>query len=110
MTMDDLDAMATLLGDEDVTRFYPRPKTRAEAQAWIEWTRDNYARDGFGLWVVEDTNGEFLGDCGLTWQTLDGTEDLEIRTTLFRPARGRALPPRARVRVATSPGAAGSSA
>jgi RimJ/RimL family protein N-acetyltransferase len=78
MTMDDLDAMAALLGDADVMRFYPRPKTRAEARAWIEWTLGNYARDGFGLWVIEDPDGEFLGDCGLTWQTLDGAEDLEI--------------------------------
>jgi RimJ/RimL family protein N-acetyltransferase len=78
MTMDDLDAMAGLLDDEEVMRYYPRAKTRAEARGWIEWTRDNYARDGFGLWVVEDTKGEFLGDCGLTWQTVDGQEDLEV--------------------------------
>ena len=54
MTMDDLDAMTGLLGDEEVMRFYPRPKSRAEAQAWIEWTLGNYARDGFGLWVIEE--------------------------------------------------------
>ena len=91
MTMDDLDAMATLLGDEDVMRFYPRPKTRAEARAWIEWTHDNYARDGFGLWVVEDTDGEFLGDCGLTWQTLDGAEDLEIGYHVVPARQGQGI-------------------
>ena len=78
MTMDDLDAMAALLGDEEVMRFYPRAKSRAEAQAWIEWTLGNYARDGFGLWVIEDGDGEFLGDCGLTWQTIDGETELEV--------------------------------
>jgi len=70
--------MAGLLGDKDVMRHYPRPKTRDEALAWVRWTLDNYARDGFGLWVLEDENGDFLGDCGLTWQTLDGREELEI--------------------------------
>ena len=30
MTMDALDVMAGLLGDEDVMRFYARPKSRAE--------------------------------------------------------------------------------
>jgi len=78
MTLDDLDAMADLLGDEEVMRFYPRPKSRPEAQAWIEWTLGNYARDGFGLWVIEDGEGEFLGDCGLTWQTIDGGTQLEV--------------------------------
>src|SRR4051812_1668053 len=88
MTMDGLDAMAGLLGDEEVMRYYPRAKTRAEARGGIEWTRDNYARDGFGLWGVEDTKGEFLGDCGLTWQTVDGQEDLEVGYNIV-PGRQR---------------------
>ncbi len=88
MALSDLDAMAGLLGDEDVMRYYPRPKTRAEAQAWIEWQLENYAHDGFGLWVIEDVDGEFLGDCGLTWQTVDGQTDLEIGYHVI-PARQR---------------------
>ena len=84
-------AIAGLLGDERVMRYYPRPKTRAEARAWIEWTRANYARDGFGLWVVEDTNGEFLGDCGLTWQTVDDQEDLEIGYHILPARQGQGL-------------------
>lgn len=59
-------------------RYYPQPKTREESKRWIEWTLANYARDGFGLWVIEDDSGEFLGDCGLTWQSVDGQQDLEI--------------------------------
>jgi RimJ/RimL family protein N-acetyltransferase len=78
MLLSDLDVMAGLLGDAEVMRYYPQPKTRNEAQQWIEWTLANYARDGFGLWVIEDDRGEFLGDCGLTWQVVDGQEDLEI--------------------------------
>ena len=41
MTDDDLDAMADLLGDPVVMTYYPAPKTRAEAQAWIEWNQRN---------------------------------------------------------------------
>lgn len=78
MLLSDLDAMADLLGDPGVMRYYPRPKTRDKAQQWIEWTLANYARDGFGLWVIEDDSGEFVGDCGLTWQVVDGQRDLEI--------------------------------
>jgi RimJ/RimL family protein N-acetyltransferase len=41
--------------------------------------------------VVEDTNGEFLGDCGLTWQTLDGQEDLEIGYHIVPARQGQGL-------------------
>ena len=39
---------------------------------WIEWTRGSYAEHGFGLWVVETHAGEFVGDCGLTMQEVEG--------------------------------------
>lgn len=39
---------------------------------WIDWTLRNYAEHGFGLWVVETHAGEFVGDCGLTMQEVEG--------------------------------------
>jgi RimJ/RimL family protein N-acetyltransferase len=39
---------------------------------WIEWNRRNYAEHGFGLWVIETHSGEFVGDCGLTMQEVEG--------------------------------------
>jgi len=41
-------------------------------QGWIEWNRRNYAEQGFGLWIVESHSGDFIGDCGLTMQEVDG--------------------------------------
>ncbi|KRF32368.1 GNAT family N-acetyltransferase [Nocardioides sp. Soil805] len=41
-------------------------------QGWIEWNLDNYAERGFGLWVVETHAGQFVGDCGLTMQEVEG--------------------------------------
>jgi len=78
MTPADLDDMASLLGSPEVMAYYARPKTRDEAAAWISWNEANYARDGFGLWVLHDSSGAFVGDCGLTWQVVDGVEDLEV--------------------------------
>ena len=78
MTDDDLDDMAALLGDLQVMEYYPHPKDRTEAAEWIRWNRRNYAEHGFGLWIVETHKGEFLGDCGLTWQTVNGTPHLEV--------------------------------
>ncbi|WP_446664779.1 GNAT family N-acetyltransferase [Flexivirga sp. B27] len=78
MAEDDLDAMSALLGDPEVMRFYPRSKTRDEALAWIRWNQHNYADHGFGLWIVETHDGRFVGDCGLTWQLVEGEQILEV--------------------------------
>ncbi|AVT38242.1 GNAT family N-acetyltransferase [Plantactinospora sp. BB1] len=79
MTVDDLDDMAALLGDADVMRYYPRAKDRAEALGWIRWNQDLYQREGFGLWTIRlRETGEFVGDCGLTPQEVDGTIDIEV--------------------------------
>jgi RimJ/RimL family protein N-acetyltransferase len=79
MTTADLDDVAALLGDEEVMRYYPRPKTREEAQAWIDWNQRLYREHGFGLWaMVLRATGEFAGDCGLTPQRVDSTNEIEI--------------------------------
>lgn len=78
MTDDDLDRMATLLGDSEVMAYYPAPKSREQAQAWIDWNRANYAEHGYGLWIIETFGGDFVGDCGLTWQDVNGCRELEV--------------------------------
>ena len=52
----DLDHLAGLLADPVVMRFYPAPRTRAEAAAWIAGNRRRYAQDGHGLWTVSYTH------------------------------------------------------
>ncbi|WP_166975262.1 GNAT family N-acetyltransferase [Brevibacterium atlanticum] len=89
MSLTDLDDMAALLGDPSVMEFYPAPKGRDEAAAWIEWNVRNYAEHGFGLWAVETHDGEFVGDCGLTWQTVNGTPHLEVGYHVTAAAQGK---------------------
>lgn len=91
MTSKDIDPMAALLGDAHVMAYYPAPKTRAEAQAWIDWNRRNYAEHGFGLWIIETSDGEFIGDCGLTWQQHNERIELEVGYHVCRQAQGRGL-------------------
>ena len=78
MSMADLDDMANLLGDPQVMEYYPHPKDRGEAAEWIEWNMRNYAEYGHGLWIIETRQGDFIGDCGLTWQKVNGTPQLEV--------------------------------
>jgi RimJ/RimL family protein N-acetyltransferase len=92
MTGNDLDDMAALLGDPAVMRYYPRPKTRDEARGWIDWNQRLYRDEGYGLWVIElRGTGEFVGDCGLTPQQVDGVTELEIGYHVRTGLQGRGL-------------------
>lgn len=85
----DLDLMAGMLGDPEVMRFYPAPKTREQAAAWIAWNEENYADHGYGLWIVETHEGVFVGDCGLTWQEVNGVAKLEVGYHVITAMQGR---------------------
>jgi len=90
MSTGDLDDMATLLGDPDVMRYYPAPKTRPEAMQWIEWNRGLYQSRGYGLWILTlAESGEFVGDCGLTPQLVDGREELEVGYHVLPSLQGK---------------------
>lgn len=78
MTDADLDAMAGLLSDPRVMTHYPRPKTRDEAQRWIDWNKTSYREYGFGLWILETHDGQFVGDCGLTMEEVEGQSEVEV--------------------------------
>jgi RimJ/RimL family protein N-acetyltransferase len=92
MTQDDLDDMAALLGDPQVMRHYPHPKSREEALAWIEWNQRLYREHGFGLWLLTlRATGEFVGDCGLTPQPVDGVTELEVGYHVRAALQGRGL-------------------
>lgn len=78
MVSSDVDLMAALLGDAEVMRFYPAVKSRDDAAAWIAWNQQNYLDYGHGLWIIETLDGEFVGDCGLTWQEVNGISELEV--------------------------------
>ncbi|NYJ17974.1 GNAT family N-acetyltransferase [Nesterenkonia sandarakina] len=92
MTEADLEDMAAMLGDPVVMHYYPAPKSRAEAEAWIQRNQQRYAEHGYGLWIIETLEGEFLGDCGLTWQSVNGVPKLEVgfRVRAERQNRGYA--------------------
>lgn len=78
MTADDLDAMADLLGDPVVMAYYPAPQSRAGSVKWIASNRDRYEQHGHGLWIIETHDGTFVGDCGITWQSVNDVPVLEI--------------------------------
>ena len=77
---DDLDDLAAMVADEDQMTFYPRPKTRDEASAWIRRNLVLYAECGFGFWLIEWLRSSaFVGYCGIRPLVLDdGASETEI--------------------------------
>ncbi len=58
MNMDDVNALAAVLGDPEAMRYYPAP-----------FTRDK---------VVLKASQECIGDCGLTWQRVGYSEERQL--------------------------------
>ena len=54
-------------------RYYPRVFSKEEVAKWVERNVERYENDGFGLYaVIRKDDGQFLGDCGITLQNIDG--------------------------------------
>lgn len=72
-TYDDYDDLHEILSDPETMKHYPKQYDDEKIRYWITWNLDNYKKYGFGLWalILKDT-GEFIGDCGITMQNIDG--------------------------------------
>jgi RimJ/RimL family protein N-acetyltransferase len=89
---DDLEDVVAMFGDPQARRFYPEMDTPEACRGWIEWSKRNYRDHGFGLWAIEDlSSGAFLGDCGLTYQPVEGDRLLELGYHLLAEHRGKGL-------------------
>ena len=72
-TEGDFDALYALLSDPFTMQHYPKPYDENGARRWLSWSLDNYEKHGFGWWALErKETGEFIGDCGVTMQNIDG--------------------------------------
>ena len=92
----DADALATVLSDPETMRYYPAALDRAGVSAWIERNRRRYADAGHGLWaMVLKSNGEVIGDCGLTPQNVDGADEIELGYHVRRDLWGQGYAPEA---------------
>lgn len=72
-TPDDFEALYEILSDPETMQHYPAPYDAERTKNWITWNLNNYKKYGFGLWaVVLKETGEFIGDCGISIQNIDG--------------------------------------
>ena len=88
----DVDALSLVLSDPETMRFYPTPLDRAGVEEWIARNRQRYVEVGHGLWaMVLRSNGEMIGDCGLTVQDVEGVNEIEIGYHVRRDFWGQGL-------------------
>ncbi len=86
----DLDFVADMMGNGEVTRYYGRRFDRADAEVWLNQQLERYRIDGHGLWLVLDRQaGTPIGQVGLMLQEVGGLELPEIGWLLHRPYWGR---------------------
>lgn len=84
-TQDDFEDLYAILSDPVTMQHYPKPYDATGTQRWIDWSLQNYETYGFGLWaVILKETGQFLGDCGLTMQPIDGLQLPEIGYHIHR--------------------------
>src|SRR5689334_1516844 len=89
---DDLDDLLQIWGDAETLRFFPKTLDRQEMTGWIERNLKRYESYGHGLWAVILKEGrQFVGDCGLVLQEVDGVEELEVGYHFNKNYWGRGL-------------------
>ena len=86
----DIDFLAGMLADPDVTHHYDRRFSREAADAWLQRQIERYRTDGHGLWLASETaTGTPVGQVGLILQTVEGRKRPEIGWLLDRPQWGK---------------------
>ena len=75
----DRDLLRPVFADPDAARFYPAMNSDEAIDRWICWNLENYETYGHGLWALELLDsGVFIGDTGITFQTVEDQRVLEI--------------------------------
>ena len=76
---DDFEALREIICDPETMKYYPRPYDENGVRRWIAWCRQSLIDQGFSLFAAElKESGEFIGDCGISLQNIDGETLPEI--------------------------------
>ncbi|MCI0706922.1 MAG: GNAT family N-acetyltransferase [Ignavibacteriae bacterium] len=79
LTRADLDFIAFLRADPEITRFYPGTYSREDSAEWIQKQLNRYKNDGYGMWLVSAiASQQPVGIVGLMTQDVDGVQEPEI--------------------------------
>lgn len=93
LTIDDVDIWTTFFDEPECAKYFPNPdllNARTRAENWINKGLTRYKENTFGLQALinKETN-EFIGQCGLLKQEVDGVKELEVGYSLLRKHWGK---------------------
>lgn len=89
---DDVDDLLQIWGNAETMRLFPKTLNRQEMHEWIDRNLKRYEDFGYGLWAMILKDGQqFVGDCGLIIQEVDGVEELEVGYHLNQKFWGQGL-------------------
>jgi RimJ/RimL family protein N-acetyltransferase len=85
LTQADYADLCEIMQDPEVMYAYEHAFSDNEVQEWLDKQLLRYEKYGLGLWAVIDKKSEvFIGQVGLTIQTVGGKDELEIGYLLKR--------------------------
>lgn len=92
ITHDDREELLKIWGDAETMSLFPKTLDSQEMSEWIDRNLKRYESRGHGVWaVILKDNQQFVGDCGLVIQEVDGTEELEVVCHFNRNFQGQGL-------------------
>ncbi|MEG1963835.1 MAG: GNAT family N-acetyltransferase, partial [Clostridia bacterium] len=79
MAQDDYASLCLMLQDSSVMYAYEHAFSDVEAHNWLDKQIARYHNDGIGLLaVILKETGQFIGQCGLTFQDCNGKKVVEV--------------------------------
>ena len=79
LTEQDVPSLYEILSDPETMKYYPAPYDLKGTEGWVNYSRNSYAKNGFGLWAMTlKADGSFIGQCGLHYTNIDGEKVPEI--------------------------------
>ena len=90
MAESDAGNLMKIFEDAETMKYYSSTKNEQDTYRWIQWMKQHYQTYGISMWIAEDKqNGEFLGQCGMVLQKVNGKVDPELGYLFLRSCWGK---------------------
>lgn len=93
LTLNDIELWSKFFDDEECVKFFPtfgHTTSNGRATHWIDKQLNRYKDNRYGLQaLIDKETGEFIGQCGLLAQDVDGITEVEVGYHIFKPHWGK---------------------
>lgn len=88
---EDLKKFKAFHQDPDVMKGMGGKKSEVENQQWLLKNLDHWNKHGFGIWVLFDKEGKFIGRGGLRHTTVEEKDEIELAYAFLPSEWGKGL-------------------